>query len=698
MKRNKLLALGAFIFLLLLPPFAPSESHYQYVNSQKTDFYFAHISYAEVKNDGKDPMVIREGQEKPEIAVLNLPLLPGDTIRTPEGRRCEIQFDTGTIIRLDFATELKIETIMATSLSTRNKISNLLLNKGMVYIQYKRYNRPEIFQIVTPNAAIKFKHKTVAMVNARKEGSTDIHLRFGEIYILFGPDEQNLEGRMIKKSGELTISKDHKAVEGEYEDYADFESWNMNMNENFEELHTGKNFIPAPVQKMSPAVIAFAQRYSITYGEWIWNSLYGYVWRPYFNSNFLLGAWQPYYYGQWREINDELFWVPAESWGWAPYHLGFWFWDEELGWLWRPGSTFAPAWVDWDYYSGIYCWRPWWPMDWWMLNELYFWQNFYGGSFYYNWFNPFSPFFYGSSRVPGISGQGAPKVITSIRKNQLKKQDTTVLPLPKELNSVYKNMVTALNKGDKRAIAPFKKIPQSVIGVKKDDLNAPRIHEKALRVLSSPLPIQKESTPQKAVKNPYQEAVNTFRVNNMKAKVLQDVAMSVFEGPKVERRPSIEKAQPQEMRDATGFLRREAVEKGAISRRGEQSAFYVSSRSEPGSSRAHFRDWNPDSWVARAVGVSIHYASRNNEIRCPELNLSSGNVRGSHNMRTMTGISPIGGGGGGGGASYSGGGSSSGGGGSSSGSSGGGSSSGGGKSGGSSGGKEKSSGGGSEKR
>lgn len=651
MKKNKILAIGAFILLLLIPLFAFSKSQYQYIRSPKTDFYFGHISYSEVKNDGKDPMVIREGEEKPEIAVLNLPLIPGDTIRTPEGRRCEVQFDTGTIVRLDFATELKIETIMANSLSTKNKISNLLLNKGQIYIQYKRYNQPEIFQVLTPNAAIKLKHKTVAMVKAREDGKTDIHLRFGEIYVLYGSDENNLEGRMIKKSGELTISKDHKVVEGEYEDYADFESWNMDMNEKFEELHQDKNFIPAPIQNLPPAVFYFAQKYSTLYGEWVWDSLYGYVWRPFIDSYYPGGNWQPFYYGQWRELNGELFWVPEESWGWVPYHLGFWFWDEKLGWLWRPGSTFAPAWVDWDFYFGQYTWRPWWPMDW-MFDSSGYWWN-YGYS--YNWFYPLYSGYYSYPGWIAIPGQSVPKAMTSIRKDQLKKKDTsTTLTLPKEFNSVFKRMVTAFNKGDERVIAPLKKIPQNIVGVKKEDLIAPRIHEKAVRVLSRPLPIQKESITQREIKNPYQEAVNTFRVSNMRAKVLQDVAMSVFEGPKVVKKTSIETALPQLAREGKANVGEErmTVEKGALSRRGGQSALNAPIPSKP-VSPGHFRDWNPDSWVARAAGVSIHYVSRNNEIRCPELNLSSLDVRRSHNMTTMTGISPMGGREGGG-VSYSG--------------------------------------------
>jgi hypothetical protein len=64
------------------------------------DFYFAHISYTEVRKDGNDALVFREGYWKPELAVLNLPIGPGDTIKTTGKRQCEIQFDTGTIVRM----------------------------------------------------------------------------------------------------------------------------------------------------------------------------------------------------------------------------------------------------------------------------------------------------------------------------------------------------------------------------------------------------------------------------------------------------------------------------------------------------------------------------------------------------------------------------------------------------------------------
>jgi hypothetical protein len=52
--------------------------------------------------------------------------------------------------------------------------------------------------------------------------------------------------------------------------------------------------------------------------------------------------------GRWVPVSGHLFWVPEEPWGWVPYHLGLWHWDTKHGWVWIPGSAFAPAWVSWS--------------------------------------------------------------------------------------------------------------------------------------------------------------------------------------------------------------------------------------------------------------------------------------------------------------------------------------------------------------
>lgn len=640
MRQKKLVLPGFFILILLLPPFIHSTSNYKYINAPQKDYYFGYISYTEAKHDGNDPVVMREGEEQLEVAVLNFPLVPGDIIRTTESRRCEIQFDTGTIIRLDLNTELKIETILAKSLSSSNEISNLLLNKGEVYVMYKKYNNPEIFQVMTSNSAVRLSHNTVALIGIREDGSTDIKVKYGKANVLYGPNGENLEAKTVKKSMSLTISQDHQALQEEYRQNVDFERWNETMNKDFEELHEGVARIPQPVQRLSKAVFNFAQRHASLYGEWVWDSLYGYVWRPYLNDYYPWGSWQPYFYGQWREIDGQLFWVPEESWGWVPYHLGLWVWNGKLGWLWIPGSAFAPAWVTWDFYFGYYSWRPWTMFDW-----MYY--NGYGYGDLWSYYPGYSQYYYNYYyQLPYENGK---KIITSISKDQLKKKVPPPYSMPKEMKGIYKNLVSALDKEDKNVLASLKKIPGHQVIVRKEDLNASRIQEKALNFGQIQIPKQEESFPQKSIKDPYREAVRTFKQNSSGASLGERIAITPF-GPKDKGRSLPEKAAKAEAKEKVGDAKGEyisrglaAAEKRTISQRKESRPSYDPASLNQAIS-LRFRDWNPDAQVARIAGVSLKYNSRGNEISCPELRISSNTVRGSRNMITMTGFSPSSGG------------------------------------------------------
>jgi len=425
------------VLALFVTPFLFPDSQYKYVYAPDTDIYFGHISFSEIKFDGKDPVVTREGKSRPELAVVNLPLAPGDTIQTTESRRCEIQFDTGTIIRLDTNSALKIETILAQSLSGRKKISNLVLLKGHAYFMYKRYSRGEIFQVITPNAGVKLNHPCVVFVNAKEDGSTDIQTKEGKAHVLYGSDKENLEKTDVKKSQVLSIMADDTAVRDSYEQDAEFESWNVHMNENFRALHEGRSFIPKPILKYPKSVVNFAQKYGSRHGEWSWNSLYGYVWRPYYNDIYPWGNWQPYMYGHWRELDNQLFWVPNEQWGWVPYHLGLWMWDKNLGWIWLPGDAFAPAWVAWDYLAGFYFWRPLSIYDW-------LWNSYNYGSYYASF--GYSPYWSGGGYYPTYPG-GPPEkekdVQRTISKDQLKKPDIPY-KVPNKLKRTYKNVAKAM--------------------------------------------------------------------------------------------------------------------------------------------------------------------------------------------------------------------------------------------------------------
>lgn len=92
----------------------------------------------------------------------------------------------------------------------------------------------------------------------------------------------------------------------------------------------------------------------LPYGEWVWVANYGWVWSPY---DVPIG-WRPYTYGHWVITDYGWTWVAYEPWGWVCFHYGRWFYHDTYGWLWYPGTVWAPAWVCWRVGDGYIGWAP----------------------------------------------------------------------------------------------------------------------------------------------------------------------------------------------------------------------------------------------------------------------------------------------------------------------------------------------------
>ena len=108
-------------------------------------------------------------------------------------------------------------------------------------------------------------------------------------------------------------------------------------------------------QDRAPAVdVGFFYGALSPYGEWVRHPYYGWVWFP---RNVRAG-WRPYSLGRWVESDYGWTWVSYERFGWATYHYGRWAWDRYVGWLWVPGTDWAPAWVAWQQGDGYIGWAP----------------------------------------------------------------------------------------------------------------------------------------------------------------------------------------------------------------------------------------------------------------------------------------------------------------------------------------------------
>jgi hypothetical protein len=506
----------------------------------------------------------------------------------------EIQFDNGTVVRLDTDSRLKIETVMAQSLSTAQKISNLVLEKGQVYVMYRKYSSLEMFQVVTAGAAVKLDHNAVALIRLTAEGATDVQVEQGRASLLCGADKMNLSQKRINAKQRGIVSPENEVELAEYEALTDFKAWNESLNSHFSELHEG-NYLPKPLQNLPPAVFEFAQKFGNIYGEWVWHDLYGYVWRPYLNDQrYPWGTWSPYINGSWTSYSGEMFWVPTEPWGWVPYHLGIWMWDAKKGWVWLPGSLFAPAWAVWDFYAGFYSWRPYSLYDW-MYGFDSFWNSLYMYGSYYG----FSP-----SRPYPSSPLDSSDVLRSIRKDQLKKKDSPDLPMPKEVKKAFEATLAALKRGDRTLLDSVEGLRQRSVFVKKQDLLSPTWQEKAVpldrlaqETAAAAPPLKPASPPRSA------EVSKEARLAIERSRSIADVRAWM--------------ASPSRLRGESTLPHNAAV-----------PSF-------------RFRDWNPDTKAAIRMGVEISYSSRTNEVACPQLGLSSHNVHATIRQGgTVGGFSP----------------------------------------------------------
>lgn len=123
----------------------------------------------------------------------------------------------------------------------------------------------------------------------------------------------------------------------------------------------GREALPDPTPNTSPApepepidVNVFYDSLS-PYGSWFDSPDYGYVWRP---TAYRTTGWRPYTHGRWACTDRGWMWISDEPFGWATYHYGRWALCRINGWIWVPGTQWAPSWVAWRTSGSHIGWAP----------------------------------------------------------------------------------------------------------------------------------------------------------------------------------------------------------------------------------------------------------------------------------------------------------------------------------------------------
>jgi len=116
----------------------------------------------------------------------------------------------------------------------------------------------------------------------------------------------------------------------------------------------GLSVSPMPSPAATAVSISVFHNDLAPYGRWVNVSPYGSAWIPTRVSS----GWRPYTNGYWAYTDYGWSWVSYEPFGNDVYHYGRWLHDPYQGWMWIPGTQWAPAWVAWQESDDYVGWAP----------------------------------------------------------------------------------------------------------------------------------------------------------------------------------------------------------------------------------------------------------------------------------------------------------------------------------------------------
>jgi len=282
----------------------------------------------------------RASEAAAEVAVPNLPFLPGDRVWTDDAGRMEVQFADGSILRLDSRSKLDYVTHDG---GRRAERVVLRLWSGALFLHFRDERRSPDFTIETPEGVLEPSERGVYRLDVGP-GEARVAVLEGEATVEAGRRVRVSRGEeVVVREGELSAGPDR--IEGLAAN-DEFARWDGELEEQvaYADGRGREEWLP---EEVSPYGSDFA-----TYGTWGAEAEYGNVWYPRVDV-----GWSPYSRGYWAWTPYGWTWVPNERWGWATSHYGRWG-HGGRGWYWIPGQSWGPGWVSWSVGSSHVGWCP----------------------------------------------------------------------------------------------------------------------------------------------------------------------------------------------------------------------------------------------------------------------------------------------------------------------------------------------------
>lgn len=285
-------------------------------------------------------------------ALMNLPLMEGDSIWIPKAGRLEIQMRDGSYLRFDENSSFVVRAADRDSFQ-------FYLEEGHAYVNFMG-GRDSVIEIETPVTLVRAHERSRFRIDLPGYGNPELSVFKGVVYA------EDMNGTIKVRDGKtLSIGEDNYADISPLGLSDEWERWNRDRNRRSAEQLYSARYLPEELR-------VYSHDFD-NYGKWVYSSKYGYVWKP---TVVVSSAWSPYRIGRWSWIGGDYVWVSYEPWGWVPYHYGRWNFRVSIGWFWVPpvrGAVYwGPGHVGWVHTPSYVAWVPLAPED------IYYGYGYYG--------------------------------------------------------------------------------------------------------------------------------------------------------------------------------------------------------------------------------------------------------------------------------------------------------------------------------
>jgi uncharacterized protein DUF6600/FecR-like protein len=260
-----------------------------------------------------------------ERAILNMPITQGMRLRAGSGSNAEVEFESGSTLRLIGNTSVSFGRLSLDS--DGNKVTAVNVEEGTAYFNVKKKGHDEF--------AISFAGREIRVTES-SHLRVDVSDSRAEV-AMFKGEAELAQDRSVHIKKDQTIAFDRQAgsddiAEGSAYDVAQgvtdepSDTWDKQRQETL----TSQQNLNQPIN--SP--YAYGMSDLGMYGSYYVDPVYGYVWRPYDAAY----NWDPYSDGAWMWYPGYGYtWVSSYPWGWMPYRHGRWVFLPAYGWVWQPG-------------------------------------------------------------------------------------------------------------------------------------------------------------------------------------------------------------------------------------------------------------------------------------------------------------------------------------------------------------------------